>query len=359
MRPLRVAIVGAYDPDYARNAIIRIGLERCGVEVVAAPSSPNASTRQRVMSAIRAFPGLSDCDIVIVPPFNQLLAPFVWVLGLLFRQPVLLDYMIGLTDSRLDRGRPNDFRAWLFRQVDRFNLTRLTTMTDTEAHRQVFACLLGGDIRKMHVLPVGARDNLIQAAPPLPPADSAFVVQYVGTYIPFHGMDIILQAAALLKAIPRIEFELIGRGQTYDATLALARDLGLDNVIFTPGFFHPPQLIDMLARGSVLLGVFGPSEKTGYVVPNKVYEGLALGRAVITAESSALDEFFTSGEHLITVPAADPPALVAAIRYLADSPEELERIAAAGTRRIREAFTPEHIGRQLKATLDTLTMRPG
>jgi glycosyltransferase involved in cell wall biosynthesis len=79
---------------------------------------------------------------------------------------------------------------------------------------------------------------------------------------------------------------------------------------------------------------------------------MALGRPVITADSAALTEFFTPGEHVVTVPPGNPEALVHAIRMLVDSSQERHRIGTAAASRIQEAFLPQHIGAQLKTIIE-------
>lgn len=98
----------------------------------------------------------------------------------------------------------------------------------------------------------------------------------------------------------------------------IIRQFELTNVNFVTEFMPLSQLLPYAAQSTINLGVFGDVEKTRYVVPNKVYDGLAMGRAVITVESSAISEFFTPNQHLVTVPPGDPAALAAAIRALLD-----------------------------------------
>jgi glycosyltransferase involved in cell wall biosynthesis len=101
----------------------------------------------------------------------------------------------------------------------------------------------------------------------------------------------------------------------------------------------------MLADAGIMLGVFGDTEKTRYVIPNKVFEALAMGLPLITAESPALNEFLEPGKHLSTVPPGNPTALAAEIVRLAETPSERKRLGEAGVQRIREAFMPAEIGR--------------
>jgi glycosyltransferase involved in cell wall biosynthesis len=220
----------------------------------------------------------------------------------------------------------------------------MATLTDTNAHREIFQKLLGKRIDRMRVLPVGVRD-----LPLLPPASGEIVVQYAGTYIPFHGVEVILRAA---KMLPELRFELIGKGQTYPAAIKRGGELKLKNAHFVNGYFSKDELMGMQARSTIMLGVFADAPKTRYVVPTKIYEALALGRPLVTAESPALREFFTPGEHLITVPPADPTALADAILDLVNSPLKQERLRLVGRSRIEAEFLPEHIGAHLKAIIE-------
>lgn len=348
---MRVCIIGIYRPDYPRCAVIQAGLTAVGIEVEVRPIPENARTPGRVLSLLRQYPLREPFDLVLIPPFNQVIAPAAWLLSQIVRKPLLVDYLVGLSDVNEDRGTARGWRAVVMRWVDRFNISQLHTMTDTAQHRDVFGRLLGVNPRKMAILPVGTLDS-----PPLPdpPSDSeagsgeAMLVQYVGTYIPFHGVQVILQAADLLRADRRIRFELIGSGQTFAASTALAESLGLENVSFRHGYFESAELRSMMARSTLMLGVFGESSKTAYVVPNKVFDGVGAGRVVITAESPAVAACFQPGEHLITVTPDDPQSLADAIRDLADNPQKRARIASAGRQRIEAEFLPRQIGSQLK-----------
>ncbi len=344
---MRVCVVGAFDPEYARQAIICAGLEANGVTVDLFPIDTRQQTGQRLRHLWRVFRAVQNYDVVIIPAFNQLTAPVAQGLARLYRKPLLLDYMVGLYDMAIDRGTSNTLRRSLFWMIDWFNTRFITSVTDTGSHRTEFERLLKTSLPRMRVLPVGVQEFSL-----LPPAAlDAPLVQYAGTYIPFHAVEIIIEAA---QRLPDVQFELIGGGQTYARTVALVEHLGLQNVSFRHGYFSREDLLAMQARSTIMLGVFGDTDKTRYVVPNKVYEALALGRPLITAESAAVREFLTPGEHLIVVPPADPNALAAAIRALLNDPAGQTRLAQAGRRRIEEAFMPEHIGAQLRTLLEEM-----
>ncbi|MBZ0278409.1 MAG: glycosyltransferase, partial [Anaerolineae bacterium] len=180
MSQYRVAMIGAFNPDYPRNHSLRLGLERNGVAVMLAAAPVKARTGARILHVWRQRSLLKQCDVILIPTFNQLLAPFIWALGKLFNKPVLLDYMVGLTDLMEDRGAVSPFKAAMYRWVDRFNLSRMTSITDTRMHCETFRALLGRDFPKLRVVPVGVRNN--PPVLPLPPSSDRLLVQYVGTY---------------------------------------------------------------------------------------------------------------------------------------------------------------------------------
>jgi glycosyltransferase involved in cell wall biosynthesis len=346
-----VGVVGINKTSSPRTQSILLSLERLGYDVrhVALPRS--AGTPRRLLLLLREVPALREVDWLYVPPSNQVLAPVIWLLARLLGKPVLLDYLTGLTDVFEDRGQPPLLKRWLSRQIDRFNIARCDTITDTAAHRDAFERLLGSAPRRMRVLPVGAREGL----PTLPlPETPPLIVQWVGTYIPFQGVDIILRAAERLRAREDIVIELIGDGQTYAASEALAKTLELANVRFVRGSFTLDDLEPMIARSAIWLGVFGAAAKTDYVIPNKVLDSLAWRRPLITAESRALREFLTPGEHCIAVPPGDPAALAEAIVMLADQPGQRALLAERGHRHVVESLSGREQDARLRHIIEEL-----
>jgi glycosyltransferase involved in cell wall biosynthesis len=349
---MHILMLGAFDPAYPRHAILQSGLEANGVTVTIRRLPKNAGTAQRAALLARSLPSLDEFDALLIPAFNQTLAPLAWALAKLRCVPVLLDYMVGLADVNADRETVSGTRVALFRQIDRFNLRTLNSMTDTAAHRDQFAQTLGISPSRIHVVPVGVVEHWLTVPPP--PLMPPFTVTFIGTYIPFQGIDVILRAAALLRGDSRLRFRLIGSGQTYPAMARLAEELQLDNLKFDAKFYTFDDLQMRLAESTFILGVFGAAEKTGYVVPNKVFDGMAMGRPVITADSPALREWFSPSDHVVAVPAGDPEALAAALQRLAGDPAQIATLGAAAQAHIRAGFLPVHIGAQVKQILQAI-----
>ena len=331
------------------------GLRRQGIEVVIRDQTTRARLMSRIWHILRASMTLKNVDAVIIPAFNQVTAPLTWAIQRVLGRRVVCDYLVGLKDTQIDRGSipTSPLKRRILAWLEKINLTQLITLTDTTEHIAYFSRIHAIQPCAMYALPVGARQVFLDAHFPPDSGTSSITVQYLGSYIPFHGIETILHAAALLQNQAGIHFELIGVGQTLPEMRSLAEKLSLPNTTFIAEYLKPPALFQHLKRANIFLGVFGSSVKTSYVVPTKIYELMALGRPLITADSAAIRSHFRPSEHILTVPPDDPSALAAAIRQLAASPEQRNQLAKEARSHLRRHYTPEQIGRRLLSLLES------
>lgn len=271
----RLAYIGAFSPTYPRNQVLRAGLAAHGYEVISAPLSQQGSTLRNVPYLWQSM-RRTRADLYLLAEFNQLLAPFALMMGSLLRRPVWVDYMVGLYDAQiLDRetAGAHGGRGRTYRAIDAWNIRRARRIfTDTAAHKAFFAQYVGAAAQRLAVVPVGVYD--VWWSPQVQPVGKVAeqcLVQFFGSYIPFHGVEVILAAAKQLESDSHLHFELIGRGQTFAAMQQRAEQLALTNLTFTPPI-PAPDLPSAVARADICLGVFGARAKTDYVVPNKVFQ---------------------------------------------------------------------------------------
>jgi len=122
------------------------------------------------------------------------------------------------------------------------------------------------------------------------------------------------------------------------------------------GMLSHAELRRRTLAADVCLGVFGTSAKAARVVPNKVYDALACGRPVVTADTPAAREVLRDGEEALLVPAGSAEALAAAIERLRDGGERL-RLGTNALALYRERFTPLVLGAALLGRLEDLCAR--
>jgi len=354
MTALRVCYLGAYDPIYPRNLILRRGLELNGSQVIECRVSPKLNTRQRAHVLGDQFRQLADqCDVILLAEFNQSLAPFAWWLARRSDKRLVIDAFTSIYDSAVhDRGvaRPGSLSALRYWWIDWLAVRLANLMlVDTAQHADHFASAFGARHSKFRVTPVGASQEWFETSTPAHSADG-LLVSFYGTYIPLHGIDTILHAAHQLADHSDIRFQIIGRGQTYQQMQTLASVLELKNVDFLNSV-PPSDLPVLIAQADICLGIFGTTDKAQRVVPNKVYQTLALGKAVISADSPALREMFTPDQHLIAVTPGDPIALANAITQLASDPIKRAVLGTAGRTCMEAEFNEKALGRKLLEAL--------
>jgi glycosyltransferase involved in cell wall biosynthesis len=327
---VRALYFGTYDRAYPRNAQVISALRGAGVEVVEAHSAVwgrhNWSVGIGQLARIaRAETRLArqkarDADVVIVGYPGHFDVPAARRVAR--RRPIVFNPLVSLHDTLVsDRGRfkAGTPAAMVVRQIDRIAFSRSdVVVADTAAHARFFRETFALDPTRLEVALVGAEDRLFRPGwqPPEP-----FHALFVGKLIPLHGLETILEAARLA---PEVTFRIVGDGQ-----LGPVLDDAPVNVERL-GWVEYDELPALYQRAGCALGVFGTSEKAGRVIPNKAFQALACGTALVTGDTEGARELLTDGEDALLVPPGDPVALAAAVRRLAADPELTGAIGAAG-----------------------------
>jgi glycosyltransferase involved in cell wall biosynthesis len=365
---VKVCYWGTYDSGYPRNVTLIAGLRKNGAEVVELHEPLWRSTREKLARASAGWfaPGLilrwlgiyfrlglrlfgeRGVDCVVVGYSGHFDMFPAWLLCKLRGVPLVFDAFLSLYEAfvfdrpAIKRGSPKARLLWL---VDKHSCALAdTVLMDTDEHIKYFCAEFGLRPALFRRSFIGASEDRYFPRP-APSEKNPFTVLHFGRYIPLHGLKYIVRAAAELQA-DGVRFRFIGDGEELESTLALARKLGLKNSEFIE-FMPPDELVGHIAAADVCLGVFGDTEKASRVIPNKVYEAMAMRRPVITGKSPAADELLTDGENCLLTPMADAGALAAAVRRLKADPALAERLAEAGHRLYLERASARALGAEL------------
>lgn len=352
----RVCFFGAWDPAYPRNRILRDGARRAGLGVVEA--------RVREKRAFRRWPALllawsrvaRASDVVLVPEFRHKDVPLAALVR--GRRPLVFDPLVSRWDTLVGdwklHGEGSAQARWN-RHLDRWSLSLADrVLCDTWAHGELFESL-GVPRAKLRRVFVGAEDAFFEVPPP--PAAEPVRILYLGGFLPLHGTRTMVEAAAILEsrgaALPAWTLQMVGRGIECDAMKEFVAERRLANVEF-PGALPYEDAPRVFEQAHITLGAFGAGEKTGRVVPHKLWQGLASGRAVVTGEGPGPREVLESGRHALLVPRGDAEALAEALQGLLLDPAKREALGAAGRERAGELGTADAVGRSLATALEGL-----
>ncbi|MDO5501135.1 MAG: glycosyltransferase family 4 protein, partial [Propionibacteriaceae bacterium] len=199
------------------------------------------------------------------------------------------------------------------------------------------------------VVPVGAQDEWFAAGQAHLADDdeaSASLIFY-GLFTPLQGVPTIARALAILHdrdQLPKVT--LLGSGQDYDEVRSI-----LEGVPVTWREWVPAEeLPDFVASHDICLGIVGTTAKAQRVVPNKVYQGMAAGCAVITSETPAQTDVL--GDGACFVPPGDPQALADAISMLSSDHRARRSLAKKGYALASQKFSRRAVVADLMSRLE-------
>ncbi|MCS7246937.1 MAG: glycosyltransferase family 4 protein [Anaerolineales bacterium] len=167
--------------------------------------------------------------------------------------------------------------------------------------------------------------------------EGKFVVLYAGAHGLSNDLDQVLKAAEYLRTHSEIVFVLVGDGKEKLRLLEEASRKGLSNVRFLPPV-PKNEMAGILRGADVCLAILKPIPLYGTVFPNKVFDYMAAGKAVLLAIPGVIRRVVEEHRAGLAVPPGDPRALAEAVLYLAQNRELVREMGRNGQRAIQTQF---------------------
>jgi glycosyltransferase involved in cell wall biosynthesis len=268
-------------------------------------------------------------------------------------KPLIYDHLMSPYDSLLNerklirKGNLIEKLVFLYEKSILHN--SYLVLTDTENHKKYFQELFEVSSQKILEIPVGTDEELfnIQHWQSMD-KQTAFEVLFYGTFLPLHGIDVILDAASRLCDHP-IHFTLIG-GDKSNPYWQMISQSSLDNVTHIE-WVEFEQLPRLISRSNIGLG--GPFGNTGQahrVVTGKTLQFLAKARPVIVGEMDP-GFGFRDKVNCIMVPQGDGKALAEAIDWALHHKSEIEQIGWEGYKLYQDRYSIEKISEKIIRSL--------
>jgi len=162
---------------------------------------------------------------------------------------------------------------------------------------------------------------------------------FVGRHVYQKGIDVLLEATALVKSrVPEpFVLELAGDGPERQALERRARGLGLADTVRFLGSLPRPDLIEAYGRATVFVL---PSRFEGF--PLALLEAWAAGLPVIASKVGGIPDLCNEGNAML-VPAGQAEPLADSMISLLRDPIRRESLGAAGRDLVRTQYTWEAI----------------
>ena len=338
---MNICFFGIYNPSYSRNNILLTGLADAGAEIIHCGADWRDPLRYfKLWKSLRALRNQYDCIYAAYPsPVPTIIA------RLISKRPVVSDAFYSMNDAVVNERRENG--CWHPTALKLLLIDWLGIMlahlviTDTEEHKKYWSLWWGVNKTKIHPVYLGINNQHFH---PLPVSQKDyFLVHFHGNFVPLQGVAKIIEAARLCANDQKIRFRLVGSGADSENVRKLAERYELRNVEFI-GRVPLSELNVYMAEADVALGILGDTPKASRVIPNKVYEGMAAERAVITMDTPAVREIFSGGELLLVQ--NNPRSIADAIKMLSRNESMRANLAHKGFIAVQK-YLPQSVAESL------------
>ncbi len=167
----------------------------------------------------------------------------------------------------------------------------------------------------------------------------SFQILYVGNLIPRKGVRYLIDALKRLPPTIPAKLLILGEGTDRPKLEAQVRELGLNGRVSMPGRVPDPDLHRALREADVfvlpsIVDKRGDTEGLGVVL----LEAMSYRVPVIGSAIGGITDIIADGETGLLVAPEDSAGIAAAVQRIAGDPALAERLADAGSRRVRERF---------------------
>lgn len=204
--------------------------------------------------------------------------------------------------------------------------------------------------RRVRVIPCGVSRALLAPAVRIRPSaglDKPFVVGFLGSLKPWHGIERLVSAFQRLMDIhPGYRLLVVGDGPLRQVVEECRRACSDPECVRITGEVRHEEVAGYLREMDV--GVAPYPELPGfYFSPLKIFEYAAAGVPIVAARSGQIAEVLTHRQSALLHPPAMPGKIVRHIERLRTRPELRARIARRAHRIVAARYTWDHLARRL------------
>ncbi|NQU43153.1 glycosyltransferase family 4 protein [bacterium] len=159
------------------------------------------------------------------------------------------------------------------------------------------------------------------------PTDGSFTIGCVHSFKAYHGMEVLLEAAAILRdRIPKLRLRLIGGGEELDRARGEAAGLGLGGIVEFTGTVPHPEVPSLLRACDVGVAPYRGKQNL-YGCPMKLYEYMALKLPIVAARWGDIPNIVEEGRNALLHEEGDAQSLAEKILEVYSHPDRAREMA--------------------------------
>lgn len=224
--------------------------------------------------------------------------------------------------------------------------------------------LEGAPPEKIHVVPMGVdvsqyspREKSPKLMHDIGLTADDFVVLYAGRLVWEKGVFQLIDAAALLRFLPKLKFVVAGGGPEEEKLRTQLSRSGASGIVRLIGKLPTSSMPDLLSVADVVVVPSIATRKWQEQFGAILIEAMAVGRPLVASDSGAIPEVV--GDAGLLVAQGSFPALAEAILAIYEDPELSARLSEAGTARARKLYANEVVADQIARIYERVLSQEG
>ncbi len=360
---------GTYDKNFSSNKTIIKALESQGVKVVQVNAHTSVTKIENakdlgwiqiikrilvktklLVVTITHVSSIIQSNALIVGYPGHIDVIFAKIICLLFRKKLVFFPLIIISTGFIDEYgilSANSPKAKFIKNVEKIIYKACDIiLADTLYQKKHFIEIFGIQEEKVYLLPIGADNSTYVYKPKTSNQNNEINIVYYGLYSPVHGVKYIIEAAQFMKNNKNVFFIMVGDGTQFQENYQKANNYKLKNITFFKEMTESNAL-STLQSADIFMGFFENHSAIYRAIPNKIYQGIALGKAVLTADAPVIRDVFTHKKNIYLCKPGNQESINSAILNLTRDKKLRNSIAKNAYNLYLENFTPEALGKVL------------
>lgn len=160
--------------------------------------------------------------------------------------------------------------------------------------------------------------------------EGKLVLGFTGFVRDWHGLDRVMELLSSHRGDHKLHLLLVGDGPARKSLEQAASEHGVEDAVTITGIVDRGEVVDYIAAFDIAL----QPAVVDYASPLKLFEYLAVGRAVVAPATPNIREILTHEENALLFDPADPEAFRAAVLRLCNDDALRRRLGEAAKRMI-------------------------